>query len=59
VDFKGLVFGGKTIPDPMVQVFRMVRQVATVRFRVEPYPEPTRQFGPVANTTYKANIGAC
>jgi len=34
----------------MVRVFRVVRPVATVRFRVEPYPEPTREFGPVANT---------
>jgi hypothetical protein len=28
----------------------VVRPVATVRFRVEPDPEPTPQFGPVANT---------
>jgi len=33
----------------MVRVVRMVRPVATVRFRVEPDPGPTRQFGPVAN----------
>jgi len=44
------VFGGKTGPFPMGRVFRVVRPVATVRFRVEPDPEPTREFGPVANT---------
>jgi hypothetical protein len=43
-------FGGKTGPFPMVLVFRVVRPVATVRFRVEPYPESTREIGPVANT---------
>jgi len=34
----------------MVWVFRVVRPVATVRVRVEPDLEPTRHFGPVANT---------
>jgi len=34
------------------RVFRVVRPVATVRFQVEPDPEPTREFGPVANTTH-------
>jgi hypothetical protein len=45
------VFGGKTGPFPVGRVFRVVRPVATVRFRVEPDPEPTREFGPVANTS--------
>jgi len=42
--------GGKTGPFPMVRVFRVVRPVAKVRFQVEPYPELTRESGPVANT---------
>jgi len=50
VDLKCRVFGGKTAPFPTVWVFRVVRHVATVRLRVEPNPEPTREFGPVANT---------
>jgi hypothetical protein len=50
VDLKCRVFGGKTAPFPSVRVFRMVIPVATVRFRVEPNPESTREFGPVANT---------
>jgi hypothetical protein len=52
VDLKCRVFGGKTAPFPTVRVFRVVRPVATVRFRVELNPEPTREFGPVANTTH-------
>jgi len=52
VNLKCRVFGGKTAPFPTVQVFRVVRPVATVRVRVEQDPEPTRQFGPVANTIY-------
>jgi hypothetical protein len=51
VDFKCRVFGGKTAQFPTVRVFRVVRPVATVRFRVEPNPETTREFGPVANTS--------
>jgi hypothetical protein len=51
VNLKCRVFGGKTGPFPMVRVFRVVRPVAMVRFRVEPYPELAREFGPVANTT--------
>ena len=51
VNFKCRVFGGKAAPFPTVRVFRVVRPVATVRIRVEPDPEPTRQFGPVANTS--------
>ena len=54
VNFKCRVFGGKTAPFPMVRVFRVVRPMATVRVRVEPDPEPTRQFGPVANTIHDA-----
>jgi len=50
VDLKCRVFGGKTAAFRAVRVFRVVRPVATVRFRVEPNPEPTREFGPVANT---------
>ena len=41
----------------MVRVFRVVRPIATVRFRVEPYPEPAREFEPVANTTCKYYTG--
>jgi hypothetical protein len=51
VNFKCRVFGGKTGPCPMVWVFGVVRPVATVRFRVERYSEPTREFRPIANTT--------
>jgi hypothetical protein len=51
VNLKCRVFGCKTGPFPTVRVFREVRTVATVRFRVEPDPELTRQFGPVANTS--------
>jgi len=51
VNFNCRVFGGKTAPFPTVRVFRVVRPVATVRVRVEPDPEPTGQFGPVANTS--------
>jgi hypothetical protein len=46
------VFGGKTGPMATFWVFGVVRPVATVRFRVELYPEPTREFGPVANTRW-------
>ena len=51
VMLKYQVFGGKTGPFPMGRVFRVVRPVATVRFQVEPEPEPTREFELVANTT--------
>jgi hypothetical protein len=51
VSLKCAVFGGKTGPFPMVRVFPVVGPVAMVRFRVEPYPEPTREIGPVANTS--------
>jgi hypothetical protein len=36
----------------MVRVFRVLRPVATVRFRMERYPEPTWEIGPVANRSY-------
>jgi len=54
VNLKCWVFGGKTGPFPVVQVVRVVRPVATVRFRVELYPEPTREIGPVAHTPWNA-----
>jgi len=50
VMLKYRVFDGQTGPFLVGQVFRMVRPVATVRFRVEPKPELTREFEPVANT---------
>jgi len=46
------VFGGKTARCPTVRVFHVVRPIDTVRVRVEPDPEPTRQFGPIAITNY-------
>ena len=52
VNLKCLVSGGKTSPFPTALVFHVVRPVAMVRCRLEPDPEPTRQFGPVANTTH-------
>jgi hypothetical protein len=51
VMLKCRVFEVKTGPFPVGRVFRGVRPVATVRFRVEPEPEPTREIGPVANTS--------
>jgi len=54
VRMKCLVVGGKTGPFPTGRVFREVRPSAMVRCRVEPDPEPTREFGPVANTTNAA-----
>jgi hypothetical protein len=50
VDLKYRVFCCKTARFPMVRVLRVVRPVAIVRFQVEPNPEPTREFRPVANT---------
>jgi len=44
-------FPVETGPKATVRVFRVVRPVATVRFRVELDLEPTREIGPVANTT--------
>jgi hypothetical protein len=54
VHLKCRVFGDITAPFLTVQVFRVVRPVATVRFWVEPNPEPPREFGPVANTKQNA-----
>ena len=53
MNLKCRVFGGKTGPFPMFQVFHVIRPVATVQFRVELSLEPTRDFGPVANTNLK------
>ena len=55
VNLKCRVFGGKTGPFPMVQVFRVVRPIATVQIWVELDPEPNWQFGPVANTAPNTN----
>jgi len=57
VDLKCRVVGGKTGPFPMVWVFRVVRPVATVQFQVEPYPELTREIGPVDNTRHDVLYG--
>jgi hypothetical protein len=51
VGLKCRVFGGKTGPFPKVRVVHVVRPMATVRFWVEPFPEPIREIGPVANTS--------
>jgi hypothetical protein len=53
VNLKCRVFGGKTGPMATVRVVGVVRPIATVRFQVELYPEPTREFGPVAHTNWK------
>jgi len=52
VNLKCRVFGGKTGTFPMGRVFHVVRPVATVRFRVEPFPQPAREFGPIANSSH-------
>jgi len=44
-------FAGKTGPIPTVQVFCVVKPVATVWVRVEPDPEPPQESGTVANTS--------
>jgi hypothetical protein len=49
---------GTQIVNLKCRVFRVVRAVATVRFRVEPDTEPTREFGPVANTSDCGNTEA-
>jgi len=51
VMLKCQVFVDKTGPFPVSRVFCVVKPVATVRLRVEPEPEPTREFGPIAITT--------
>jgi hypothetical protein len=57
VDLKCRVFGSKIAPIPTVRVIRVVRPVSTVRFQVEPNPEPTREFGPIANTRCGVGLG--
>jgi hypothetical protein len=52
VNLQCQVFVGKTAPFPMVQVFRVVRPVATVWVRVKLDLEATWHFAPVANTEY-------
>jgi hypothetical protein len=47
------VFGGKIGPFPVGQVFRVVRPVATVWFRVELEPQLTWEFGMVVNTNHQ------
>jgi hypothetical protein len=48
----GRVLGSETGPFPVGRVFRVVRPIATVQFQVEPEPELTRRFGPIAHTLY-------
>jgi hypothetical protein len=50
VMLKCRILGGKTGPFPVARVFRVVRPIATVQIQVEPDPQPTRDFGPVAIT---------
>ena len=52
MSLKCRAFSGKTVPFPMEQVFGVVRPVAMVQFRVEPDMEPSRKFGPIADTRY-------
>jgi len=58
VDLKCRVVGGNTAPFPTVRVFRVVKPVAMVRFRMEPNPVLTRESGPVANTSLRRNLKA-
>jgi len=57
LNWKQLVFSGKTSPCPVVQVLRGMRAVATVRFSVEPDLNLIREFGPCANTTVRSIFG--
>jgi hypothetical protein len=50
VMLKCRVFGGETSPFRMGHVCRMVRHIAMVSIGVEAQPEPTLEFGSVANT---------
>jgi hypothetical protein len=50
VNLNCLVFGGNTGPFPMVQVFHVVRPVATVRIQVELNLELTEEFGFLVNS---------
>jgi len=45
------IFGGKTGLFPLGLVFRVVRSIAMVQCQVELEPEPTREFGPIGNTS--------
>jgi hypothetical protein len=56
VHLKCPLFGRKMGPCCMVRVIGVVRTVATVRNRVEPYPDPTREFGPVANSIRRYTV---
>jgi len=58
VDLKCRVFRGKTAPFPTVRVLCVVKPIAMVRFRMEPNPELTLEFGPVANTSFRRNLKA-
>ena len=59
MNLQWLGFGGKTVPFPTVRVIQVVRPVVTVRFWFEPHPEPSRQFGPVANTVFGVCCTQC
>jgi len=59
VKSKSQVFDGYTRPFQMVRVIHMVRVVATVLFRAELEPEPSRKFGTVANTTQSKHSSEC
>jgi hypothetical protein len=52
VMLKCRVLGSETGPFPVGRVFRVVRPIAAVQFQVEPEPELTRRFGPIAHTLY-------
>jgi hypothetical protein len=56
VNLKSRVFGGKTGPFPTVQVVCVVRPIAMVRFRVEPFLDPAREYGPLAKTTQRMTL---
>jgi len=51
VMLKGRVFGGKTGRLPVGHVYCLARSVSTARFRVDPEPEQTCQFEPIANNS--------
>jgi len=49
VNVKFPCFDVKTGKFPIVQIFHMVRHVATLRSVLEPDPQPTLEFEPIAN----------
>jgi len=55
VNSKCRVLCGKTGSFPMVEVFRVVRPIPTVRFHWKLEPEPNQEFRTVANTTCCGN----